>query len=143
LSPRTQYDTMRSILALILAVALAACRTVPHAGGEASPVVEFLLTSAAADFHAHPPPAPVRSFRDVRSGSFTSPDGTRQYLLCGEFSTARDGGKIEWTPFVTIKTSGYEQYLGAQATHFCKRSTTTWDVYDWSASLQSRLAALR
>src|SRR5215471_20446800 len=140
---------MRSILALLVATILVACRSVPNAGGEAplqqaspSPDVEFLLTSAATDFHAHRPSPSVR-FRDVRSGYVMTPDGTRQYMLCGQFLPAQDGGRAEWIPFVTIKTSGYEQYIGAQAADFCKRSTTVWDKGDWSASLQSRFDSSR
>ncbi len=70
-------------------------------------------------------------------------DGTRQYRLCGELWPEQAAGKAEWTPFVTIKTSGYEQYLGSQAANFCSRSTMTWDAEDWSSSLQSRLDSLR
>ena len=108
-----------------------------------NPAVEFLLTSAAADFHTHSPPHPVR-FRDVRSGYVMTPDGTRQYRLCGAFLPAQEGGTAEWTPFATIKTSGYEQWLGAQAAvRFCDDSSMTWDTGDLSASLQSRLDSLR
>jgi hypothetical protein len=31
------------------------------------------------------------------------------------------------TPFVTIKRSGYEQYLGAQAANLCHRPTVIWE----------------
>jgi hypothetical protein len=47
-------------------------------------------------------------------------------------------------PFVTIKTSGYEQYIGAQAAGFCQDSSVTRDqLGDLSSSLQSRLDSLR
>jgi hypothetical protein len=64
-------------------------------------------------------------------------------MLCGEFSSALDGGKAEWTPFVTIKTSGYGQWLGSQALSFCDLSPMTWDVGDLSSLLQRRLDAVR
>ena len=140
---------MRSLVALLTTFVLVGCSTAPATRDQSNPpnvsmnsAVEFLLTSAAADFHTHRPPAPVR-FRDVRSGYLMTPDGTRQYRLCGEFSPAQEGGKTEWTPFVTIKTSGYEQWVGAQALSFCSRSSMTWDVADLSSALQSRLDALR
>lgn len=139
---------MRSLVALLTTFVLAACSTAPAARDEAhpqnasmNPAVEFLLTSAATDFHTHRPPFPAR-FRDVRSGYVMTPDGKRQYRLCGEFLPAQEGGKAEWTLFVTIKTSGYEQWLGGQAGSSCDRSMT-WDKGDLSSSLQSRLDSLR
>jgi len=106
-------------------------------------VVQFLLTAAATDFHTHRPPDPVR-FRDVRIGHVVTPRGEEQYLLCGQFLPAQEGGKAEWTPFATIKTSGYEQWIGAHAAVFCQGSSVIWDtVGDLSSSLQSRLDSLR
>jgi len=73
-----------------------------------------------------------------------TPSGEAQYMLCGQFLPAQEGGKAEWTPFATIKTSGYEQWLGAQAAGFCQGSSVIWDkVGDLSSSLQSRLDSLR
>jgi len=152
---------MRYRSALVAALAFAACRAAPAArsesqGSDSAPaqaveperasrdsVVEFLLTSAATDFHTHRPPDPVR-FRDVRLGHVPTSDGRVQYLLCGEFLPAEGGDDAKWTPFATIQTSGYEQWLGAQATGFCRDSSITWDgVADLSASLRRRLDALR
>jgi hypothetical protein len=39
---------------------------------------------------------------------------------------------------VTIRTSGYEQYIGAQASSFCTREGLSWDEDDWSAELLKR-----
>jgi hypothetical protein len=70
--------------------------------------------------------------------------GTKQYLLCGEFQPAQREGKAEWMPFVTLKTSGYEQWLGGQAASWCQRSEIVWDDGgDLSGSLQKRLDSLR
>jgi hypothetical protein len=70
--------------------------------------------------------------------------GEKQYMLCGQFLPAPEGGKAEWMPFATIKTSGYEQWIGAQAAGFCQGSSVIWDkVGDLSSSLQSRLDSLR
>jgi hypothetical protein len=60
----------------------------------------------------------------------------KQYKLRGEFLPAQREGKVEWTPFVTIKTSGYEQWLGAQAANLCQ--PVIWDSEaDLSSSLQT------
>ncbi len=108
----------------------------------ADPPLEFLLAAAAADFHAHGPS--VSRFRNVRMGHVSAADGSKQYMLCGEFLPAKEEGKAEWTSFVTIKTSGYEQWLGAQAANLCQRSGVVWDKgEDLSSSLQSRFDSLR
>ena len=152
---------MRSSILLAVLVGLAACSTAPVTRSESqavSPtqvlapelqkpsidsVVQFLLTAAATDLRTHRPPDPVRC-RDVRIGHVVTPSGKEQYMLCGQLLPAQEGGKAEWTPFATIKTSGYEQWIGAQAAGFCQGSSVIWDnVGDLSSSLQSRLASLR
>jgi len=152
---------MRYLAVLFATLVLAACSSAPATSRESQPArpnpgsapesqktsidsaVQFLLTSAATDFHTHRPPDPAR-FRDVRIGHFTNADGKEQYILCGQFLPAQEGGKAEWVPFATIKTSGYEQWLGAQATEYCQRSSVVWDqVGDLSSSLQSRFDSLR
>jgi hypothetical protein len=138
---------MRYPAILLATLVLAGCTNSRVARSEShalSPqVVQFLLTSAATDFHAHRPPDPVQ-FRDVRIGHVMAASGEGQYRLCGQFLPAQETGKAEWTPFVTIKTSGYEQYIGAQAASSCHDSSIIWDnVDDLSSSLQSRLDSLR
>jgi hypothetical protein len=91
--------------------------------------LQFLLTSAAADFHTHRQSDSVR-FRDVRIGHVMTPNGAEQYMLCGQFMSAQEGDNAEWMPFATIKTSGYEQWLGAQAVGLCQRPSITWDNED-------------
>ena len=152
---------MRYLAILFATLALAACSMAPVTRSESQAVsaaqvlapelqkasidsvVQFLLTAAATDFHTHRPPDPVR-FRDVRIGHVMTPSGEKQYMLCGQFLPAQEGGKAEWTPFATIKTSGYEQWIGAQAAVFCQGASVIWDkVGDFSSSLQSRLDSLR
>ena len=147
---------MRYLAILLTTFGLAACSAAPVTRGESQAVsstqvpapelqkvVEFLLSAAATDFHTHRPPYPAR-FRAVRIGHVVTPSGQEQYLLCGQFLPALEGGTAEWTPFATIKTSGYEQWIGAQAAGFCQGTSVIWDkVDDLSLSLQSRLAALR
>jgi hypothetical protein len=73
-----------------------------------------------------------------------TPSGEEQYMLCGQFLPAQEGGNAEWTPFATIKTSGYEQWIGTQAADYCQRSAVIWDKEgDLSPSLQSRFDSLR
>ena len=106
------------------------------------PVVEFLLRSAATDFHTHNRSGSVR-FRDVRLRHVKTPSGEDQYMLCGQFQPMQEADKSEWMPFATIKTSGYEQWNGAQAEGFCKGTSVKMEVGDLSSSLQSRLDSLR
>jgi len=71
--------------------------------------------------------------------------GDKQYMLCGMFQPAQESGNAEWVPFATIKTSGYEQWIGAQATGFCQGRSMIWhtQVGDLSSSLKGRLDSLR
>ena len=82
-------------------------------------VVQYLLASAAQDdFHDHGPAGQLR-FRDVRIGR--NKKGVEMYRMCGQFQkVAEGGGKAEWLYFATVKTSGYEQYVGGQTSSFCK-----------------------
>jgi hypothetical protein len=104
--------------------------------------LQFLLTPAATDFHTHHP-AHTIYFRNVYIGSVITPEGEKQYMLCGQFLPARAKDNADWTPFATIKTSGYEQWLGDQAERFCKRPSIMWDKGDLSSSLQSRFDSLQ
>ena len=106
-------------------------------------VVEFLLTSAANDFHHHGP-FHTLLFRNAHVGHMIAAGGEVNYILCGEFLPVREGTKAEWTPFVTIKTSGYEQYIGAQSAVFCESSSVVWDkLGDVASLLQSKFDALK
>ena len=138
---------MRFPAVLLATLVLAACSKAPVKRSDSQPVdpavVQFLLAAAASDFHAHRPPD-LGPFRDVRIGYVKTPGGEPQYMLCGRFLPAQDARNAEGTPFVTIKTSGYEQYVGAQAeAAYCQRPSVVWDEEgDLSTSLQSRLDSL-
>lgn len=80
-------------------------------------VVQFLIASAANDFRNHQPPTPL-DFRNVKIGYINSSNKERIFVLCGEFLSKENN---EWVEFTTIKTSGYEQYLGK--THYCQDAT--------------------
>lgn len=76
-----------------------------------------LIGYAAADFKQHSSVLP-RQFRHVKLGQLRAEDGRHRLVLCGEF-LAEDTKKPRWTPFVTIKTDPYEQWLGGQSRSFC------------------------
>lgn len=80
-------------------------------------IVQFLIASAANDFRNHQPPTPL-DFRNVKIGYINSSNNEKIYVLCGEFLSKENK---EWVEFTTIKTSGYEQYLGK--THYCGDAT--------------------
>ena len=142
---------MRHLATLIAAAAITACATTPKTdtttsttatveseltGSALDSVVQFLVTSSASDFRAHPPKP--TTLRQVRVGHTMGAAGA-QYMLCGQYLPVAGG---EWTPFATLKTSGYEQLLGAQAKGVCQGGSVTWDqVPDQTAALQSQLDA--
>ena len=106
-------------------------------------VVQFLIFAAATDFHAHGPSGPLR-FREVRIGHVMTANAEKQYRLCGQFMRTQQGVASQWTPFATIKTSGYEQWIGDRAAAFCQDSSFVWEnVDDLSSSLQSRFDTIR
>ena len=140
---------MRIAVMMFSTIVLAACGTAPAARPQSSAqradenaAVSYLLTSAANDFHSHSTPDPV-GFRAVRTGYVATSTGDRQYMLCGEVLQKLPSGASAWTPFTTIKTSHYEQWIGDQAANFCKRPSITWSAENLSASLQSDFDALR
>lgn len=124
-------------LAPLSAVLLAALLLFGHGAASAEPA-DALLSHAADDFRQHMKPPPDQ-FRRVRLGQFTAPDGQTRTVLCGEFKVGARGG---WTPFATVQTDPYEQWLGGGAQGFCKapgfKPTTAQDL---SRDLQRQLAA--
>ena len=100
-------------------------------------VTEYLLTSAAADFYEHQPPLPAK-FRNVRLGHAGDTTKSGAWRLCGEFLPSEGGDKAEWTGFATIKTSGYEQYLGSNIS-YCSDAKIVWDTGDLSSTLKDKL----
>ena len=106
-------------------------------------VIEFLLTSSATDFYQHQPPV-VIAFRKVRVGHLVIDNGQKRYVLCGEFLAQDKKARNEWTLFATLKTSGYEQWIGSQALPFCQDPKIKWaNIKDLSTALKNRLDALR
>jgi hypothetical protein len=79
-------------------------------------VIQFLIYSAARDFKDHHPPTAI-DIRNVKAGFIPSGKDT-MYLICGEFLSKEENN---WIQFVTIKTSGYEQYIGDNM--YCQKAT--------------------
>lgn len=143
---------MRYVTILFTVLILSSCSTAPVINNdptssgakqisaselqEAEPFIQFLLDSAATDFHKHGPKA-VR-FRDVYFGYAST--GEKLYRICGQFQTAENK---DWVSFATIKTSGYEQWIGGPL-GYCQDPAVVWDkAHDLSSTLMSKLDALR
>ena len=91
------------------------------------------MTSAATDFTEHQPPYPAK-FRNVKIGHMGDTSKSGAWRMCGEFLPT-DGEDIgEWIGFVTVKTSGYEQYIGSDS-NFCTNPKIVWDTTDDLAPL--------
>jgi hypothetical protein len=96
-------------------------------------VVQFLIISASNDFRNHQPPTAI-DFRNVKIGYIKSANSEMTFLLCGEF-LAQENKK--WSEFTTIKTSGYEQYLGK--TQYCRDATMVLTDENLSGELKNKL----
>jgi hypothetical protein len=105
-------------------------------------IVNFLLDASAKDFNDHQPPIPV-NFRNVIVRNLLGQNGENHYMICGEFLEKEKQSKDEWTTFVTIKTSGYEQWIGRQAIGFCQDAKEiSYKISDLSSALKSRVDSL-
>lgn len=96
-----------------------------------------LLMHAAEDFRQHSQPLPDQ-FRRVRLGQFTAPDGRMRTVLCGEFKA---GLRSPWTPFATVQTDPYEQWLGDAGRGFCRAPGFKPVGKDLSGTLLRQVAA--
>jgi hypothetical protein len=98
--------------------------------------VEFLISSSAKDFKASGSGRPT-GIRGARVGYFAE-SGKGVYLLCGSFKSG-SGSQAKWTPFATITTSDYEQWLGGSAKSYCEQRSIKWYPGDHSSALEQRL----
>jgi len=138
--------THPSFLLTLAAGLLGLAGTVAQAGeapdrSSASPdpaAVEFLLAASAKDFALPDSPHPA-NIRKARVGHLRASADKALYLLCGEFLPAGQKGAAEWTPFATIKTGDYEQWLGGQAVSLCKQRQIKWYGGDHAAVLMRRI----
>jgi hypothetical protein len=106
-------------------------------------IAQLLVGYAATDFRTTGQPPTLR-FRNVRIGHITGTNGELRYILCGEFTSNENGNEMQWTPFATIKTDPYEQWLGGHATTFCQESTLDEsNTADLTSRLQSEFDSLQ
>lgn len=139
---------MRLVALLVLSLGLAAChKTFPKIAPDPRTVEsavestrEYLLQSAASDFHAHGP-EPAR-FRNVRFGYVEGAGNSQMALICGELEPATGPGAGTWIAFSTVKTAAYEQVIGDQG-GFCARPTVGWEPGDLSGELLRRVQLAR
>ncbi len=152
---------MRNLAIFLVILLLSACSTAPVAHNQSQAVnptpgatsgsqkasmdsvVQFLLASASSDFHAQRA-SHIAGFRDVHLRLRVSSSGEKTYLLCGQALTEQPAGNSQWIPFATIKTSGYEQYIGVQAETICQgTSIVSGEESGLSSVLQNRFDSLK
>ena len=140
---------MRLIAIPLLLLVLAACQastptvavsTATSAQASSDSLREYLLRSAANDFHVHGP-NPAR-FRAVRFGYVEGAGHSQMALICGEVQPAAGVDAGQWIEFSTLKTSAYEQTLGGSG-GFCSRPAIGWEPGDLSEELLRRVDELR
>ena len=104
--------------------------------------VLILLDASAKDFHDHQPPVPV-DFRNVQVRNLPGINMENHYMLCGQFLAQNKQSKNDWTSFATIKTSGYEQWIGNQSLSYCQDSKAiSYKIHDLSSTLKVRFDSL-
>jgi len=91
-----------------------------HKGAVPDSITRYLLTSAAGDFYKQKSPLAI-DFRQVQIGYILGDNNERIYLICGEFLSEEKKEKNKWDGFSTIKTQGYEQYIGNHLP-FCEQA---------------------
>jgi hypothetical protein len=147
--------------AIILGLFLAACNSTSKSGERSEAantesthladkpdpsrdsIVLFLLDASAKDFHDHQPPVPV-DFRNLEVRNLVGSDGANHYMICGQFLGQDKQSQDDWTTFATIKTSGYEQWIGNQSIAYCQDSKPVkYTANDLTASLKSRFDSLQ
>jgi hypothetical protein len=105
-------------------------------------IIIFLLEASAKDFHEHQVPIPVK-FRNVQVRNQIGANAEDHYLICGQFLDESNQNANEWTSFATIKTSGYEQWIGNQSLPYCQDSKAiAYKIQDLSFALKSKIDSL-
>lgn len=139
-TPRTVPHIRCALIAMALALVVsqsASAGVKSEAPASADPAaIEFLLGSSARDFKGSGSGRPT-AIRSARVGYFAE-SGKGVYLLCGSFKSGT-GSQAKWTPFATIKTSDYEQWLGGSAKYYCEQRSIKWYSGDHSSALEQRL----
>jgi hypothetical protein len=97
----------------------------------------FLVNSTVQDFHKNKQNSSVE-FRNV----FLKLYETETYLICGEFLEKKQPEK--WVDFATLKTEGYELWIGGNATTYCNDAKTiSSSTEDLATILNTQLKSLQ
>lgn len=138
---------MKHLLFAPMLVLLLGCSTTSHSARQQRAITEqgpltTLIDASATDFHQNT--SKSIQFRGVRLGYQLTPQAEKQFLICGEFMQFNGGNKGAWSRFSTIKTEGYEQWLGALAAGLCDKASIVWEEQpeDLSDRLQDTFDAL-
>jgi hypothetical protein len=136
-------NTLKTFAFLFLMSAIISCNSnhKTEANSTATPdkeiipdsIVQFLITSASTDFLNHKPPTPM-AFRNVKIGFLIASNDEKTFVLCGEFLSQEDN---EWIAFTTIKTLGYEQYIGK--TQYCQDATMVLTDENLAVELKNKM----
>lgn len=99
----------------------------------------FLVNSTVQDFYKNRQNGVV-GFRNV----FLKLYERETYLICGEFITIDKEKAEKWVDFATLKTEGYELWIGGNATAYCNDAKTiTTSTEDLATLLNSQLKNLQ
>ena len=122
-------------LALLLGVANAA--SAQESNAYVQGLENSLIAFSASDFAASE--SRPEGFRRVNLRYRENDHGARSYMICGQMRRRADSEE-SWVDFAAIKTSGYENWIGAAATDTCARAVSIpSDRSDLSAALQTKL----
>lgn len=97
----------------------------------------FLMNSTVQDFYKNKQNSSVE-FRNV----FLKLYETETYLICGEFLEKKQPEK--WVDFATLKTEGYELWIGGNATtYYNDAKTISSSTEDLATLLNTQLKSLQ
>lgn len=99
----------------------------------------FLVNNTVQDFYKNRQNGVVK-FRNV----FLKLYEGETYLICGEFLAIDKGQAEKWIDFATLKTEGYELWIGGNATGYCNDAKTiSLSTEDLAALLNTQLNDLQ
>ena len=87
--------------------------------------VTFLIEAAATDFKTHVAPTGA-TFRNVHPGVMQGEENLTMTLICGEYHI--DGATDRWDTFATLRTDGYENWVGGAAGTYCASPDTVLET---------------
>ena len=120
------------ILTLLCVLSIVGCQEADQrAASEPSAVpddaVAYLVEAAATDFRTHVAPTGA-TFRNVHPGVMQGENGSAMTLICGEYLL--DENADRWDTFATLRTEGYENWVGGAAATYCASSDTQLETHN-------------